>query len=236
MTARCLFCGYDIGRAAPDRCPECGAAFDDDARAASVVRHRVLAGCRSELKRHALAWACVVAIYTISAGIMCRSVQNTLAGFVLMVGVIAGSVVAGLVVSRLAVRHHRPFVVLAWMRTLWWMHGPWLVISVCAATIMATALIDRLLDLKGQLVIWTALAGLPIWFLTGFAFLFRAMERLSAYSTWWSPWMSARGRLVKVVLTLGVIGVLLGAGLLGLIGGAFSVDVALEIVGDEIWF
>ena len=198
-------------------------------------RRLVLAESGTELKHHALAWALVIVVYTVAAGVMCRSIKTTLIGFGLMVTAVVVSMSIGALASLLAPAHYRRILILAWARMSWWMHAPWLVISLCAALIVIVGVVDRAVDAQGQMVIWTALIGLPMWLLACFIFLHRAIERLTDDTKSWLPWMGTRQHLVATVMGVSAFAMIIGACLLGGIGGAFSVDAALEIVGD-VWF
>jgi len=229
----CLACGYDVGRDT-GTCPECGIDVGS-MKGAHAARARIDVG--REGRRHALAWVVVLVVYALGAGVVGRSIWWVPYALVAMGAALTGSLVLAIPGTLAAPPWFRPHLLLAWVRGMWWMHAAWLAISFCAVIIACVGFVDRWSDLNGELVVWVALAGLALWALACFIFLFKAFERVFvSIAPVWPDWLRRpRRELVSLLLGLAILVVMLGAALLGLVGGAFAVDGALEIVDPDLW-
>ncbi len=226
----CLHCGYDLGKADPDICSECGATIDDAHRALRRVRANL--NLPRQAKRHALAWTGVVALYACGVALLSQKLTTAIAAFAAMTAIVGASILYGLVVSLLAPPIHRSYVISAWLRAVWWMHGPWLNIGFCAVVIMIVALVDHSIRADGEAVIWFGMAGLAMWLLVGFVFLYLSFEAIGTrLNRNWPPGISPRREIVDLVLGLGVFLTMLAAAALGLAGGIVSLAAADRMAG-----
>lgn len=232
----CVACGYEVGLAGAARCPECGTAIDDTHREVARRRALLTAGIRGECLRHLGAWGAVVGAYAIGAGVVGGAPGMVISAAMAMSLAVGLSGVAGLIVARFAGRAERDVLAIGWARSLWWMHGPWLVIGPCAIVVALTAGVDRLFNSGAAMTVMACLLGVAAWALACFYFLVQSFMTLIDVSERHSLG-SGRGHTRTVVLVvLGHLIVLTFAGtvVLGFAGGALAGQRAFEFA-EPAW-
>ena len=232
----CLNCGYEVGQ---ERriCPECGGATPETLVDINEARAQATRSTNDVIIRFALSWGAICIVYAGGAGLLVLSIQAALFAGGLLVGFVTMSAAIGALIAFMAPVWHRRFVFLAWVRALWWMHAPWLVVSLGAGFIVIVGLVDANMELDGGLVTWVALAGVSLWFLMCFVFLYRAFETcFDRLGRWWPPSSMERRRdWVGAMLGMAIFAVLIGAGLIAIAGGTLCVGTALTFGESAFW-
>ena len=170
----CLWCGYLMGPSRSWACPECGRVSGP----AEVESHRRRGAylARGGRRGRAGAWSgaivLILLVLAFAAGMDVRSVM--IVGAVLAVFVLATSTL-GRSLALLWERRDRTVVALAWRRSLWRLHAPWLVIPGCALMLGFGWATDRLAGWRQNAGEFIAVLGLPLW----------AIGSVSAYVSWW---------------------------------------------------
>lgn len=184
---RCHHCGYEIERRIGVLCPECGTAFDRQAKDAEIERVRVRRAVEHHQKMQTVLWACVLIVYSFGAMVASGGVFGFVVGGISIGIGLVGSMAFGLTVSLLAPRHERVFVRWIWRRWFPILHAPWLMIGPLTCAGALVALPARLLDAESAAEIF--------WLLAGVAFF----GWLLLVPVWWALWVLKLRRSVRAL-------------------------------------
>lgn len=221
---RCPACGYELSGSTTPRCSECGRDITFTDLLCFTARQRLLSDRWRLLVRHGVAAAGTVAVMTIGAAVVTRSAAATVGALAVCSIALAMWAGAGWLLSRFAREHERDLYALAWLQSTWWLHGPWLCIPICAAAVIAPALLLRATswDAGSDWIELIAIIGAATWGVGLFVCLFYAVKRLSeTHRRLQLPQCSRWAALMALVW--------LGAIVLGLVGGGVSVSAAIEL-------
>lgn len=229
---RCLNCTYDVTGLMHRPCPECGLYVDDRTERVMLDRAACMAGA-GRLWRNAAIGA-VAAIGVCSTGVLILAGgpgAMLAAGFVLA-ALSAGSVAAGGLGAMLTQDRH--LFATVWLRSLWWLHLPWLVIPACTVLVTLIGLFAKVLGgdaAATAAVLIASMFGLVCWI---------ALVLLS-FGNWASRWGAdirrfdlKPGRAVALATVLG-IAVLVGAAGVGFVGGVVGGVGAAELFGPVMF-
>ncbi len=219
LPTACLTCGYDLSGIEAGRCPECGRDFTQNdgpsmARLGAILRE----GDRIPRKQ-VIAWAIVVAVYAVGAGIM-----NGDAGFpalllaaALLTVACVGSFALGSVVLIGCDRPRRLAAQDAWRRELWLLHMPWLMIAPASLVMLAVAFVLKATGGTMEDTVIVGAIGLAIWLpcsiVAATMFGRRMTHRLVACGSN-TPSIGVRMRLAALVVCSGAVVLGFGGGLL----------------------
>lgn len=225
---QCLNCGYAVGQTGSRTCPECGVIVHESFVEAVEARRVMDAGRARELKRHVGAWAVIVVVFALGAGLVGSSLAPIVVALLLLGACLMVSMATGGLVVLLSPAWHRRYVMAAWIRAMWWIHAPWLGVGIGSGVIIMAAFVDHAMGWHPNLVVWTGVAALPIWMLLCFVALFRAFEMcFDSLGRWWPPASCpARRDLVGACLGVGIFTTMALAFLVGVVGASFVVSIA----------
>ncbi|MFG0260349.1 MAG: zinc ribbon domain-containing protein, partial [Phycisphaerales bacterium JB041] len=229
---RCAGCGYPSGASGSVVCPECGRA---------ATRREVDAGERrlayiEEWERWGIAraiwrWLVVVVVYAVGAAVVGQKPWALVVVPVALAAALGLSVNAGWVVARLQVEELRAYTRVAWQRTLWRLHLPWLVAPVFVAVAVLVALIDLWGGTEADGVYWLAvMAGLGMWMigcLVVFVGWWTEYVRLHASG---APGQTHLGASEAAAFALGLV-VLAGASGIGFLAGTVAAEGVADWLG-----
>jgi hypothetical protein len=236
--ACCIHCGYEVGIEAAMTYPECGSPIDDEHWEIARRRAVLLTGYRARMHRNGLVWTGAVIVYSIVLAIVTLSISAGLMGLAVMGGLLILSLLAGRLVALSVAAHQRRIVALAWHKGLWWMHGPWLMIGPATLIIFSLAGIERLVA-PGSSVTDAALGlGLATWALASLACIMGAVMGLSSVLERHAVPPGARNGVwggMGVLLVTFMLGVMLAAAIVGLIGGGVVGWSATMFANPEMW-
>jgi hypothetical protein len=234
---RCMGCRYDLSGKGVEICPECGRPSGDADR--DRWRQRGVWLAAFDAPRFVLIWILILAVYGAGGAVFMlasgsASVVPALVGPVagITVSVTAG-VAIGLALGATSGEHDRRAAALAWLRTVWLLHLPWLVIPLCAGIALAVA--ARELTRGGDAWIVEQVAGAGL-----LALLFGSV---AAGVVWLSVFASAASRacvrwssLQFFLIGMGAATLALINLVLGITGGFASMEGAIGLVGlDRGW-
>lgn len=212
-------------------CPECGRELDRAMLAAARARAALEVRLPAIVLRHLLVWGVVIVVYAVGAGVVTRSVVQGAASLAMLGVGVAGTMLLGWGAVRLGHPWERAMLLSAWLKTLPWLHGPWLMIAPATAVIMLIALIDRWSYADGILVATMIAVGLLLWIigvagcLAGGVMTWGREVRRQSLPDAGGP--TALAMLAIALLFPIVIG---GGAVVGLMGGAAAADSAMKLV------
>lgn len=222
----CPACGYAAGGLRGYVCPECAHPVTDEAIVAWRARLEMAAAWRALMLGHIGFGALIAVVYGAGARLLLDT-DAALLALACCAALYGGSIVLGLGCAALMAPAHRLAAAATWLRELWLLHLPWLVVAPAAVIALVVAALERFLGLgDGQLTIVLAIFGLAAW-----------ATVLFVAPVVWASRMSdgahrAALRLGPVAGAFACAGlvVLVAAAALGLAGGGAAVMGALELV------
>lgn len=235
---RCAVCGYASGESGSVVCPECGfraKRFDVDV--AETRRERVEAWRRGGADRAVGRWAAVIAVYTLGASVVGRSVWALVLTPLALIVAVGLSWHLGRVVAACKREDLRASALVTWQRGLWRLHLPWLVSPLFVGAALLVGFVDVWAggDVGGMY--WgVVVMGLGLWLI----------GCLISFVVWWTRYLGMGGGLEPGPGHLGlsdaaafVLGVLVCAGAcaIGFGAGVLSAEgvaawLSLETVGE----
>jgi|GEM_PF-1780374 len=234
---RCARCGYPSGASASVVCPECGwratlSEVNAEAERAASVAAWVDSGMDAAIWR----WAAVIAVYSLGAAAVGRSLAAVALVPLLLLFAVGLSANAGWVVSRLQTEDLRAYTRMIWQRSLWRLHLPWLVAPVFVVLGLLVGMIDVWGGDESGGVYWAVVtAGFWLWLI----------GCLVAFVVWWTRYIRLRaaaapgrshlGPSEAAAFVLGVM-VVLGASGLGFAAGVLAATGVYSWLGfEKIW-
>ena len=192
------------------------------------TRAALLSARRSTAARHAGAWLGVLAVYAAGAGLFAQTAAGAGVAIVAMATLLVGSLLGGWLVLMRVQEVDRPLVRVLWLRMLWWLHGPWLLVGPSALFILAVAFVESTTGSTGEGTATVVLVGTPMWLIACFL----------CVASWTGVWSDTLERLgirlagwTSVLLGVVVITALLAACVLGLAGGVLATAGAMTATG-----
>ncbi len=189
-------------------------------------------------------WVLVIVAYSIGAAVVARSWTILLAAPTVLTLAVWMSWNAGWVVARLKREDLRVHTRVVWQQSLWRLHLPWLVAPLFVVVAGLAGLVDM----------WAGGDSGAYWMTVPFGLLLWVIGSLVAFAVWWALYLGwgaqdvtgvtgvggprgelPLGRSEAVAFVLGV-GVVLGAGGLGLGAGVVAADGVAEWLGIENLF
>lgn len=134
----CPRCGYDLGGSAVARCSECGREVGAGDVRAFWARVE-LRPWKAIVKRHGVIAAAVIVVMGAGAWIVAGEWASGLWAAGACAAAIALSWAMGGLTALASPRDERWPAMATWMRTVWWLHGPWLCMPVCALALAGVA-------------------------------------------------------------------------------------------------
>lgn len=234
---RCANCGYPTGASGSVVCPECGwRATLSEVNAGAERAESVAAWVRSGVNQAIFWWAAVIAVYSLGAAVVGKSLAAIAFVPVLLLLAVGLSANGGWVVSRLQSEDLRAYTRMIWQRSLWRLHLPWLVAPVFVVIALLVGMVDLWGGTASGDVYWAVvMAGFWLWLI----------GCLVAFVVWWiryirlhasaAPGRSHLGLSEASAFVLGVL-VVLGASGLGFAAGVLAATGVYSWLGFEmIW-
>jgi hypothetical protein len=236
LPTSCLHCGYEIGRIGTAVCPECGCRLLEGQGLIAQRRDVLREEYPSVMRRHVLSFIGVALACSIGFGVVTMSLDAGLS-VAMVLGVVLGvSMIFGFIVSLPAAPHERFVVRIAWMRALWWMHGPWLIIVPAGVIALCVAGIERAMAPGSELTETACKFGLAIWVLGWIGCMMRSVVVFSRVLEWCGvppgahPGEWGKPGLLSVPL---MIITLVASGIVGFAGGVGMT--AISLGEGEFW-
>jgi len=228
---RCLKCGYDLSSLAYGPCPECGRTMGGEEAAVFKRGSDLLTDAREWLLGAAVALVGVVIVYACGALMLTERPRAALDAAAAVLGVVVGSALLGVVASVTLPELDRKLFILAWLRLLWRLHVPWLVVPVTMLIALLAMGLDVWLGGEGRVAgPMVVMVWLMVWFI----------GLILAIVIWSHAWGCVMSRVMPMMndwhSVLPIVFVLVSVGasaVLGLVGGLMVLSGVLRWFGFE---
>lgn len=215
----CLACRYDVTGMLGRVCPECGTEINEETVQVWKARASFGEAAAPTFRKLALGAAAAVCVCVGGvAGLTWEPEAVVGAALVLSVA-IGGSLAAAAVPLAMVEREDRWVCFVAWVRALWWLHLPWLVIPGCTALLAGVGFAAQMAGADpGTIILSLCMIGLVCW-------LFLLLVVLFGWAHRWGDDLGrlglerSRAAAVGPLVALAVLG---GAAVVGFGGGVIG--------------
>ncbi|MBX3358788.1 MAG: hypothetical protein KF745_10190 [Phycisphaeraceae bacterium] len=178
----CPDCDYDLSGLAPDHCPECGAAVNDESRAVTAYRLETVGQARSCIVMFISVLLVVPFCYALGATLSVRESGVAPVVIVILSTILVGSLIPIAIAASFVRPSLRAFLWAFWLQHIWKLHAPWLVAPmIMAILLVVVAVLHWLGEPRGTAELLLPFGAIP-WVVGAVAMAAR----------WRSAWAQAR--------------------------------------------
>jgi hypothetical protein len=223
---RCIACGYDAGGLPGYVCSECAEPVTGEAIVAWRARRRWQEQWGRLLGQRVAAGALICVIYSAGAGAVVRNLE---AAWIALLGlgmVVGASLLAGLLCAATAPHGCRQVASAIWLKRLWALHLPWLVVGPGAVVVAVAVSAERTMGVDaGTLVTAVWLPGFMCWLvlivMSPVIWLHQAQD----------DFVQARllTRPVWALMVVSALAIAVAAAAMGSVGGAVALMAPMDV-------